>query len=100
MLAEFSWNHSRLLNFVLIRGTTTMQDKEWAISITWRGSSKPVMESGDELYYDMILAYLSGAKYIVIFNYPKLVSLYGLLSNEHFDILERFWNYVNNCPRN
>ncbi len=83
MLAEFSWNHSRLLNFVLVRGAATIQDKEWGTTITWRGSSKPLMEAGDELDYDMILAYLSVAKYIVIFNYPKLVSLYGLLSNEH-----------------
>ena len=68
--------------------------------ITWRGSTEPFMESGDELYFDMILAYLSGAKYIVIFNYPNLVSPYGLLNDEHFDALERFWNYINNCPRN
>lgn len=76
-----------------------MQDKEWGAIITWRGSLEPLMESGDELYFDMILAYLSGAKYIVIFNYPNLVSPYGLLRDEHFDALERFWNYVNQ-PQN
>ena len=100
ILAEFGWNHSRPLNVALARGAATMQDKEWGAIITWRGSLEPLMESGDELYYDMILAYLSGAKYIVIFNYPNLVSPYGLLNDEHFDALERFWNYINNCPQN
>jgi len=100
ILAEFGWNHSRPLNIALARGAATMQNKEWGAIITWRGSTEPHMESGDELYYDMILAYLSGAKYIVVFNYPNLVSPYGLLTDEHFDAMQRFWNYVNNCPRN
>ena len=100
ILAEFGWNHSRPLNIALVRGAATMQNKEWGAIITWRGSTEPLMESGDELYYDMILAYLSGAKYVVIFNYPNLVSPYGLLTDEHFDALQRFWDYVNDCPRN
>jgi hypothetical protein len=100
ILAEFGWNHSRPLNIALVRGAATMQNKEWGAIITWTGSSEPLMESGDELYYDMILAYLSGAKYIVVFNYPNLVSPYGLLTDEHFDAIQRFWDYVNSCPRN
>lgn len=100
ILAEFGWNHSRPLNIALARGAATMQNKEWGAIITWTEKNEPYIESGDELYYDMILAYLSGAKYIVVFNYPNLVSPYGLLTDEHFDALERFWEYVNTCPRN
>jgi hypothetical protein len=100
ILAEFGWNHSRPLNVALVRGAATMQNKEWGTIITWKGSTEPLMESGDELYYDMVLAYLSGAKYIVVFNYPNLVSPYGLLTDEHFDAMQRFWDYVNSCPRN
>jgi hypothetical protein len=100
ILAEFGWNHSRPLNIALARGAATMQNKEWGAIITWTEKNEPHIESGDELYYDMVLAYLSGAKYIVIFNYPNLVSPYGLLTEEHFDAMQRFWNYVNECPRN
>jgi hypothetical protein len=98
LLAEFGWNHSRPLNIALARGAATMQNKEWGVIITWTEKNEPHIGSGDELYYDMILAYLSGAKYIVVFNYPNLVSPYGLLTDEHFDALQRFWNYVKNRP--
>jgi len=100
LLAEFGWNHSRPLNIALVRGAATMQNKEWGAIITWTEKNEPYIESGDELYYDMILAYLSGAKYMVIFNYPNLVSPYGLLTDEHFDALQRFWQYVNSYQRN
>lgn len=100
ILAEFGWNHSRPLNIALVRGAATMQSKEWGAIITWRGSTEPYIESGDELYFDMVLAYLSGAKYVVVFNYPNLVSPYGLLTDEHFGALERFWEYLNNRLRN
>jgi len=98
LLAEFGWNHSRPLNIALARGAATMQDKDWGAIITWTEKNEPHIGSGDELYYDMILAYLSGAKYIVVFNYPNLVSPYGLLTDEHFDALQRFWNYAINHP--
>jgi hypothetical protein len=98
LLAEFGWNHSRPLNIALVRGAATMQNKEWGAIITWTEQNEPHIGSGDELYYDMILAYLSGAKYIVVFNYPNLVSPYGLLTEEHFDALQRFWDYVKSHP--
>lgn len=100
VLAEFGWNLSRPLNIALARGAATMQGKEWGAVITWTERNEPHIESGDELYYDMILAYLSGAKYIVVFNYPNLLSPYGLLTDQHFDALQRFWNYVETNPIN
>lgn len=100
LLAEFGWNHSRPLNIALVRGAATMQDKEWGAVITWTERVEPHIESGDELYYDMVLAYLSGAKYIIVFNYPKIEGNdYGIMTDKHFNALERFWNYVEACPR-
>jgi len=99
LLAEFGWNHSRPLNIALVRGAATMQDKEWGAIITWTEKNEPHIGSGDELYYDMILAYLSGAKYIVVFNYPKIEGNdYGIMTDEHFDALQTFWNYVTTHP--
>jgi len=34
----------------------------------------------------------------VIFDYPK-ISEYGILTDKHFEALEKFWNYINNNPR-
>jgi len=99
LLAEFGWNHSRPLNIALVRGAATMQNKDWGAIITWTEMAEPHIGSGDELYYDMILAYLSGAKYIVVFNYPKIEGNdYGIMTDEHFDALQTFWNYVTTHP--
>jgi hypothetical protein len=45
----------------------------------------------------MVLAYLTGAKFFVVFNYPKILR-YGILAEEHFEALKRFWKYINNHP--
>jgi len=98
VLCEFGWNHSRLLNIALNRGAAKMQHKDWGVIITWTYWKPPYIESGDELYYDMVLAYLSGAKYVIVFNQP-MESQYGILTEEHLDAMKRFWRYVQANPR-
>ncbi len=47
----------------------------------------------------MVLAYNNGAKYIVVFNYPTIDgNSYGILTQEHFDALQKFWNKIQNQP--
>ena len=98
VLAEFGWNHSRLLNVALCRGAASVQGKEWGVIVTWTYRHPPYIESGEELYDDMVLAYQSGAKYIVVFNYPKVLE-YGILDEEHLEALKKFWRYINRNPR-
>ena len=47
----------------------------------------------------MVTAYQNGAKYILVFNYPKNNATYGILQEEHFEALKQFWQYVKNNPR-
>jgi hypothetical protein len=95
VLSEFGWNHSRLLNIALNRGAAEMHNKDWGAIITWTYREVPYIESADELYYDMVLAYLSGAKYVIVLNYSQeKVTPYGTLTEEHFDALKRFWDYI------
>ena len=98
VFTEFGWNHSRLLNVALCRGAAEVQNKDWGVMITWTYRDNPYIESGQELYDDLILAYQSGAKYIVVFNYPK-ASTYGILEEEHLEALKSFWQYVKLNPR-
>jgi hypothetical protein len=98
IFAEFGWNHSRPLNVALCRGAASVQGKEWGVIITWTYRQPPYIESPDELYYDMIYAYLTGAKYIIIFSYPE-VSTYGILTEAHFDAIKKFWDYIQTNPR-
>jgi hypothetical protein len=98
VFAQFGWNYSRQLNVALCRGAATSQDKEWGIMMAWTFNHPPYLESGPELFDDLILAYNSGAKYILVFdtneNYTE-----GILKQEHLDALKQFWNYTKNNPR-
>jgi len=98
VLAEFGWNHSRPLNVALCRGAASMQNKEWGVMITWTYDIEPYIESGKELYDDMVYAYQNGAKYILVFNYPEDTA-FGILKEEHLEALEQFWLYVKDNPR-
>ena len=99
LLAQFGWNYSRQLNAALCRGAATMQHKDWGVIITWTFTGPPYLESGKELYADLITAYKNGAKYIIVFdtnmNYTE-----GVLKEEHLEALKQFWQYVHDNPRN
>lgn len=97
VLTEFGWNHSRSLNVALCRGAATVQNKDWGVIITWTYNGTPYIESGDALYNDLIWAYNTGAKYVAVFNYPK-IGRYGLLTEEHFDAIKKFWSYIHSIP--
>jgi len=99
ILAEFAWNHSRPLHVALCRGAAKVQNRDWGVMVTWTYNDVPYIVSGNELYDDLILAYHNGAKYAVIFDHPDTeYSEYGILTEEHFDALEDFWNYINSKP--
>ena len=99
VFAEFGSNHSREMNVAACRGAARAQERDWGAVITWTYNDTPYIESGQRVYEDMELAYHAGAKYVVVFNYPK-IDRYGILTEEHFDALKRFWKYINNNPQN
>jgi len=99
VLAEFAWNHSRPLNVALCRGAATIRNKDWGVMITWTYDNPPYLESGPELYNDMVAAYQNGAKYILVFDYPKNNATYEILQEEHLEALKQFWQYVKDNPR-
>jgi hypothetical protein len=98
VFAEFGWNYSRQLNVALCRGAATTQNKDWGIIMTYTYTTPPYLESGENLYADMVLAYKNNAKYILIFdtneNYTQ-----DILKEEHFKALKDFWQYIQENPR-
>jgi hypothetical protein len=98
IFAEFGWNYSRQLNVALCRGAATIHNKDWGVMITWTYNNPPHLESGAELYEDMILAYNNGAKYILVFDTNKNYTQ-GILKEEHLEAMKKFWNYAKNNPR-
>jgi hypothetical protein len=99
VLAEFIGNQSRELNIAQCRGAASAHDKTWGSIIGWKyDNAWPYIESADELYEDLTLSYRAGAKYAVVFDYPK-VERYGILTEDHFTALKNFWNYAQNNPQ-
>ena len=82
----------------LCRGAATIQNKDWGAIITWTYDQPPYIESGAELYKDLIYAYENGAKYIIVFDSNEEYTG-GILEQEHFDALKQFWEYAKVNPR-
>jgi hypothetical protein len=93
IFAEFGWNYSRQLNIALCRGAATVQNKEWGVIITWTYTDPPYLESGEQLYNDMVLAYDNGAKYIIVFD-SNDNHTQGILQEPHLQALQQFWKYA------
>ncbi|MBT8171566.1 hypothetical protein KJN74_01670, partial [Candidatus Bathyarchaeota archaeon] len=83
----------------LNRGAATVLNKDWGIIIAWTYSDPPYIESGEELYEDLILAYNNGAKYVIVLDTNEDYTE-GILKEEHYEALEEFWLYTLENPRN
>ena len=97
VFAEFVGNQSRQRHIALCRGAAQAFNRDWGVIVTWKFDQAPYLESGDELYSDLSLAYSAGAKYAVVFSYPK-IGAYGTLTDDHFVALEKFWNTLHSNP--
>ena len=98
VFTELGWNHSRIKHIALCKGAANVQGKQWGAIVVWTYRQPPYLESGTEMLKDMITAYRAGAKYIIVFNYPK-INPYGILEEEHFTAMKKFWSLIHCFPR-
>jgi hypothetical protein len=98
VFTEFASNNTREIAVAQCRGAARNFNRDWGEMVTWKYNAPPYIESGDELYNDMVLGYDNGAKYVVVFDYPK-IDTYGILTEEHFEALKRFWDYYHANPQ-
>ena len=99
ILAQLGWNNTAEQDIALTRGSANLQNKDWGVIITWTYKQPPYLDSGEAIYKLMCDSYDAGAKYVVIFNYAEnMTEPYGILQDEHFVALERFWNEVVQNP--
>jgi hypothetical protein len=94
MLAELGWNASVAEQIDLVKGAARLQNKEWGTIITWKYDTAPYLDSGEQIYNQMLESYQAGAKYIAVFNYPYNGSAYGTLTDDQFNAMQRFWNDI------
>jgi hypothetical protein len=105
IFAQLSGNtgaNSKIQQLALCRGAATAQNRQWGAIITWTYNSWPYLENAEELLQDMEMVYEAGATYLIVFNYPYNSSenLYGILTDDHFNVMEQFWSQTQNSPRN
>ena len=92
LLAQIGWNHTYAQDIALVKGAARLQGKQWGAIVTWKYDKPPYLDSGTEIYRQIVAAYEAGATYILIFNYPNLEgNNYGVMQDEHFLALEEFW---------
>jgi hypothetical protein len=93
IFVELGWNHSTTKHIALDRGAANVQDKDWGGIIVWTYNNPPYIASGPQILQDMIAAYRAGAKYVIVFNYPKIKGNdYGILEEQHFTAMNTFWD--------
>jgi hypothetical protein len=98
VFTEFASNNTREIAIAQGRGAATNFNRDFGVMLTWKYDAPPYIESGTDLYDDMVLTYKLGAKYVVIFDHPKL-DTYGILTDEHFEALKKFWDYYHSNPQ-
>ena len=100
VLTQIGWNHTFEQDIALLRGAARLQNKDWGAMITWKYRNPPYLDTGENIYLQMLKAYESGARYIVIFNYPTIDNNeFGAMTDEHFEALESFWHKVIKNPQ-
>jgi hypothetical protein len=97
VMAQFGWNNSRPVQIALTRGAANVQGKDWGAIITWTTDRSPYLEGSSQLYQDLVLAYESGAKYASVYDASQDF-LNTTLTQDHYDALKDFWNYVQANP--
>ena len=98
VFAELGWNHNEAQHIGLCRGAANVQGKEWGAIVTWATNDPPHLATGAQMLQELNIAYDAGAKYLIVFNFPR-VNAYGSLTDEHFKAIETFWNRMQNNPR-
>jgi hypothetical protein len=94
VFTELGWNGSVAEQIAEVKGAARLQNKDWGAIITWKYDRPPYLDTGDQIYNQMLTSYEAGAKYITIFDYPYNQTAYGALSDKQLLALQRFWNDV------
>jgi hypothetical protein len=95
VFGQFGFNLSIPQTIGLTRGAANLQNKDWGVILTWTYDQPPYLVDGVNMYSQLLIAYMAGAQYAVIFNYPQIGdNRYGILTEDHFEAMEQFWNDI------
>lgn len=102
VFVELGWGHNPHQHIALGRGAATAQNKTWGTILTWKhaADSPETIKTASEMREDMFTSYEAGAKYVIVFNFPRYPedNVYGVLTDEHFTVMEQFWKHACTHP--
>ena len=99
VLAELFGKQTDAQTLALVRGAADMQNKSWGAMIEWASQSPITLQSGTQMYNEMRQAYEDGAEYAVVFNYSPSGNGTGLLQDQQFAAIQKFWTDVVQNPK-
>ena len=99
VFAELFGKQTDAQTLALVRGAADMQNKSWGTMIEPVSQSPLSLQSSDQMYNEMKTAYENGAEYVVVFNYSPNGNGTGLLQDEQFGAIQRFWTDVVQNPK-
>ena len=99
VFAELFGTQTDAQTLALVRGAADMQDKNWGVMIEWANRSSITLQNGTQMYNEMRQAYEDGANYAVVFNYSPSGNGTGLLQDEQFASIQKFWTDVVQNPK-
>ena len=98
VFTEFVGNQSRQIAVALDRGAAHALDKQWGTIITYSANS--TIENLTQLYNDMVFAWQSDAKYIIVFDGNSTdAATSGVLTQTHLNVMKQFWTYTKTNTR-
>lgn len=100
VLTQLGNNASIVQEIDLAKGAAHMQGKDWGAIVTWKYDEAPYLDTGEEIYNQMSMAYKAGAKYVVVFDYPSIEgNPYGVLTEDHFEALQKLWQDMHSSSK-
>ncbi|MGD0202730.1 MAG: hypothetical protein ABSC20_02340 [Candidatus Bathyarchaeia archaeon] len=99
VFAELFGTQTDAQTLALVRGAADMQDKSWGAMIEWANRASISLQTGDQMYSEMKQSYESDAEYVIVFNYSPSDNGTGLLQDEQFGAIQRFWTDVVQNPK-
>jgi len=98
VFAELFGTQTDSETLALVRGASDMQNQSWGVMLEPSSQSPLALQSGTQLYSELEQSYLSGADYEVVFNYSPYDNATGLLQDQQFNAIQKFWKDVVQNP--
>jgi hypothetical protein len=99
VFAELFGTQTDAQTLALVRGAADVQNKSWGTMIEWANRTSITLQNVAQIYDELRQTYENGAEYAVVFNYSPSGNGTGLLQDEQFATLQKFWTDVVQNPK-